>query len=115
MKWRKMRRSTNIDDRTHTLMNDESKTNWVAIMSLGLLGLVYLTVVAVLFTQGFSEQLKTVVVTAVVSGGLGAYYGYWLNSSADVATKTQLENPQPVKKETTKTETTITDDTKGLS
>ena len=57
-------------------------------ITLCLLPLVYMAVYAVLFTDGYSEQLRTVVVTAVVSGLLGVVGGYWLDSSAKEAKQT---------------------------
>lgn len=68
-------------------MNPKTEIPWVAVMSLCLMALIFMAVYAVLFTPGYSEQLKTVVVTAVISGGLGGFIGYWLNSSADAAKK----------------------------
>ncbi len=62
-------------------------------VTLALIPLVYLVVIAVLFLPGYSEQLRTVVVTAVLSGLLGAIYGYWLDSSAKEAKKDSPDAP----------------------
>jgi len=57
---------------------------WVTIM---LLPLVYITVVAVLFTGDWTSETKAMVVAAVISGVLGAITGYWLGTSFSSAKK----------------------------
>jgi hypothetical protein len=52
---------------------------WVTVL---LLPALYIVLGAVLFREGFSEEVKIMVVTAVVSGGLGSITGFWLGSSA---------------------------------
>lgn len=70
-------------------------------VTLALVPLIYLVVIAVLFLPGYSEQLRTVVVTAVLSGLLGAIYGYWLDSSAKEAKKESPDAPATVTTTTT--------------
>ena len=57
---------------------------WVTIM---LLPLVYLVVSAVLFKDGFSDDVRAMTVAAVISGVLGAITGYWLGTSFSSAKK----------------------------
>lgn len=57
---------------------------WVTIM---LLPLVYVTVTAVLFTDGWTSETRAMVVAAVISGVLGAITGYWLGTSFSSARK----------------------------
>lgn len=55
-----------------------------------LLPLVYMTVAAVLFGDGWSTDVKAMVVAAVVTGALGGITAYWLGTSAGSAKKTDL-------------------------
>lgn len=57
---------------------------WVTVM---LLPLVYVTVGAVLFTDGWTSETRAMVVAAVISGVLGAITGYWLGTSFSSARK----------------------------
>ncbi|MDO9313409.1 MAG: glycoside hydrolase family 104 protein [Burkholderiaceae bacterium] len=57
---------------------------WVTVM---LLPLVYLVVSAVLFKDGFSDDVRAMTVAAVISGVLGAITGYWLGTSFSSAKK----------------------------
>lgn len=57
---------------------------WVTVM---LLPLVYMTVGAVLFMTGWSQDVKAMTVAAVISGVLGAMTGYWLGTSFTSAKK----------------------------
>ena len=57
---------------------------WVTIM---LLPLVYLVVSAVLFKDGFSDDVRAMTVAAVISGVLGAITGYWMGTSFSSAKK----------------------------
>ena len=59
-------------------------------ITAALLPLVYGTVWAVLVRDGFSDDVKAMVVSAIVTGVLGAVLGYWLGSSAGSARKTDL-------------------------
>ena len=60
------------------------------LVSLLLLPLVYVTVGAVLFGEGWDNEIKAMVVAAVISGVLGAVTGYWLGTSFSSARKTEL-------------------------
>lgn len=51
------------------------------IMALVLAPLIYMVVYKTMWDAGFSEQLKTVVVTAVLSGLLGSLTGFYFGSS----------------------------------
>ena len=79
-------------------------------ISLLLIALVFIAVYAVLFTPGYSEQLRTVVVTAVVSGLLGHLSGYWLDSTAS-ADKAGDVTRSPGGVTTTTTQVTPPEDT----
>lgn len=57
---------------------------WVTIM---LLPLIYMTVIAVLFTGDWTSETKAMVVAAVISGVLSAITGYWLGTSFSSAKK----------------------------
>lgn len=56
-------------------------------ITAALLPLVYFTVIRVLAYDGFSDEMKVMVVTAVISGILGAITGYWLGTSASSKAK----------------------------
>jgi hypothetical protein len=43
---------------------------------------IYLVIAAVLFGDGWSDTVRTMVVTAVISGGLATVVNYFLGSSA---------------------------------
>lgn len=61
------------------------------VVTLLLLPLVYMTVGAVLFTDKFSDDMKAMVIGAVISGLLvGALTSYWFGTSASSARKTEL-------------------------
>lgn len=55
-----------------------------------LIPLIYIVVSRVMFADGYSEQLKTVVVTAILSGLLGALTGFYFGSSLSSARKDEL-------------------------
>jgi hypothetical protein len=57
---------------------------WV---TAALLPLVYFVVIRVLAYDGFSDEIKIMVVTAVVSGLLSGISGYWLGTSASSKAK----------------------------
>lgn len=60
---------------------------WVTLM---LLPLVYMTVAAVLFLEGWTSETRAMVVAAVISGVLGAITGYWLGTSFSSSKKDEL-------------------------
>lgn len=60
---------------------------WV---TCAILPLVYLVVVAVLFRDGWSEEIRATVVTAVITGVLGAVTGFWLGTSYGSQRKTDI-------------------------
>ena len=60
---------------------------WV---TAAILPLVYLVVSAVLFREGWTDEIKMMVVTAILTGVLGGVTGYWLGTSASSARKTEL-------------------------
>lgn len=60
---------------------------WV---TAALLPLVYIVVWTVVRDPGSSEQLRTVVVTAVISGLLGSITGFWLGTSLSSQRKTEI-------------------------
>jgi len=61
---------------------------WV---TAALLPLVYMTVGAVVFADGWPAEVRAMVVAAVVTGVLGGVTGYWLGTSASSARKTELQ------------------------
>lgn len=61
--------------------------NPVLWVSAALLPLVYLVVYAVLFREGWSDEVRAMVVAAVVTGALGAVTSYWLGTSISSAKK----------------------------
>lgn len=70
------------------------------IVTALLLPLVYLVVVAVVFNVGgvqWSDEMRSVVVTAIVTGLLGAITGFFLGSSYMSARKTEIAAGQPAK------------------
>lgn len=60
---------------------------WV---SAALLPLVYMVVSAVLFMDGWTDEIRMMVVTAILTGVLGGVTGYWLGTSASSARKTEI-------------------------
>lgn len=80
----------------------EANTNAVAFwkqpaiwVSAALLPMAYIVVLSVLGIVGagtFSEEIKVMVVTAVVSGVLSAITGFWLGTSFSSQRKTELAN-----------------------
>lgn len=50
-------------------------------ITLAILPLVYMVAGIVLLKDGYSNDLRTVVVTAIVSGAFGSITGFWLASS----------------------------------
>lgn len=60
---------------------------WV---TAAILPLVYLVVSAVLFREGWTDEIKMMVVTAILTGVLGGVTGYWLGTSSSSARKTEL-------------------------
>jgi lysozyme len=61
--------------------------NPVLWVSAALLPLVYMVVAAVLFRDGWSDEVRAMVVAAVVTGALGAVTSYWLGTSISSAKK----------------------------
>jgi muramidase (phage lysozyme) len=61
--------------------------NPVLWVSAALLPLVYLVVSAVLFGEGWSDEVRAMVVAAVVTGALGAITSYWLGTSISSSRK----------------------------
>lgn len=55
-----------------------------------ILPLVYLVAYAVLMRDGWSDEIKMMVVTAILTGGFGAITGYWMGTSASSARKTEI-------------------------
>lgn len=67
--------------RTANAATTDPKRNlalWVTVLMLPLL---YMTVAAVLWGEGWSQDVRAMVVAAIVSGLLGAITGYWLGTS----------------------------------
>lgn len=65
-------------------------TNPSFIVSMLLLPLVYMTVSAVLFGENWNDDIRIMVVTAVISGVLGAITGFWLGTSFGSFRKTDM-------------------------
>ena len=65
----------------------EPKRNLALWVTAALLPLVYMTVGAVLFGEGWDNDVRAMVVASVVSGILGAVTGYWLGTSFSSARK----------------------------
>ena len=82
------------------------KLDAVTGITVGILLLVAVIFCAVIFgpsgPTGFTADQKTMVITATVAA-LGTIGGYWLNSSADAAKKTELP-PAPSTVTTTVTQ-----------
>jgi hypothetical protein len=57
------------------------------LIGIAMLGLPYIAVTRVLFGDGFSEQLQTVVVTAAVTGILGYIGGFYFGTTRNSAAK----------------------------
>lgn len=60
---------------------------WV---TAAILPLVYLVAYAVLMRDGWSDEIKMMVVTSILTGGFGAITGYWMGTSASSARKTEI-------------------------
>ena len=61
---------------------------WV---TAAILPLVYLVAYSVLMRDGWSDDIKMMVVTSILTGGFGAITGYWMGTSASSARKTELQ------------------------
>ncbi len=72
----------------------DKPVNWIAIISLCILALIAAMGYAVFFRDGSGEQLKTIYAQSLLLG-LAAVTGYWLNSSADVAKKSDDAAKKP--------------------
>jgi len=74
-----------VKAREHSLeMTKQAVPVWkqpAFVVTSMLMPLVYLTVTAVLFKDGFSAEVKSMVIATVVSGILGAISGFWLGTS----------------------------------
>ena len=66
------------------------------VVALVLTPLIYMTVYRVLWSPDYSEQLRTVVVTAILSGLLGALTGYFFGSmySSSAAARRTTDEPK---------------------
>lgn len=62
----------------------------VVWVSAALLPLVYFVVGTVLLKDGFSQEVQSMVIAAVISGVLGSITGYWLGTSFGSARKTDM-------------------------
>lgn len=62
---------------------------WV---SAAILPLVYMVVYLVLTGEGWSDDIKMMVVSNILTGGMLGITGYWLGTSASSARKTELAN-----------------------
>jgi hypothetical protein len=69
-------RTMNAGDGTQPLIKQPA-----FLVALALIPLVYMTAAAVLFGAGFSEEVKVIVVTAIVSGLTGSISGFFWGSS----------------------------------
>jgi len=78
-------REANIQQ--NTIPPQKNMALWVTLL---LLPLVYMTVAAVLFLEGWTSETKAMVVAAVISGVLGAITGYWLGTSFSSSKKDDL-------------------------
>jgi hypothetical protein len=65
----------------------DPRRNFALWITFALLPLVYMTVGAVLFREGWSQDVKAMVVASIVSGVVGAITGYWLGTSFSSARK----------------------------
>lgn len=74
-------------------LQTDSKPFWYAPafwVSLLLLPLVYMVVGAVLFRDGWSDEIKIMVITAILTGALGAITAYWMGTSSSSQRKDEL-------------------------
>ena len=74
-------------------LQPEAKPFWYAPafwVSLLLLPLVYMVVGAVLFRDGWSDEIKIMVITAILTGALGAITAYWMGTSSSSQRKDEL-------------------------
>lgn len=78
-------RKANLDAMSTPLWHQPAL--WV---TAALVPLVYLVVYAVLFKEGATPELKIQVVTAVISGVLGAVTGFWMGTSFGSQRKTDM-------------------------
>lgn len=60
------------------------------LLTVLLLPLVYFVVVVVMTQEGWTQEMRTMVVTAVVSGVLGSLTGFWLGTSFGSQRKTDM-------------------------
>jgi len=65
----------------------DPRRNLALWVTTAILPLVYLTVYAVLFREGWSSEVRAMVVAAIVSGLLSSMTGYWLGTSFSSAKK----------------------------
>lgn len=72
------------------------KRNMALWITLLLLPLVYITVCAVLFGADWSQDVKAMVVSSIVTGVLGGIMGYWLGTSFSSAKKDERAVEQGV-------------------
>ncbi len=75
----------------------EPKRNLALWVTCLLLPLVYLTVCAVLFRDGWSQDVRAMVVASVVTGLLSGITGYWLGTSFSSAKKDDRASAQEVR------------------
>ena len=73
----------------------DPRRNLALWITLAILPLVYMVVSAVLWGDGWSQEIKAMVVASVVSGVLGAVTGYWLGSSFGSARKDEAAGARP--------------------
>jgi hypothetical protein len=66
--------------------------NVALLVSAVLVPLIYIVVCAVVFGEGWSDEMRSVVVTAIVTGLLGSITGFFLGSSFGSARKTDMIN-----------------------
>ncbi len=56
---------------------------------------IYYVVYQVIGTNGFSETVRVMVVTAIISTALGAVLGFWLGTSQSSLKKDEARAPTP--------------------
>ncbi len=72
------------------LTDKQAYKNPALWVTAAILPLVYLVAYAVLMGEGWSDEIKMMVVTAILTGGFGAITGYWMGTSASSARKTEI-------------------------
>jgi len=72
------------------------------IVSMAFTPLVYITVCAVLFTESFSQDLKTLVVTSVLNLIAGAIMGFFLGAAFSQQASKRRTDPEVTIHESTK-------------